>query len=59
MKGQPTYKENQDNAKNAWCRLVEKAFAKYHGHYRDVKEMKGMSFFFFFARVQVLNFEVI
>ena len=47
MKGQPTYKENQDNAKNAWCRLVEKAFAKYHGHYRDVKEMKGMSFFLF------------
>ena len=42
LKGQPTYKENQDNAKNAWCRLVEKAFAKYHGHYRDVKEMKGM-----------------
>ena len=47
MKGQPTYKENQDNAKNAWCRLVEKAFAKYHGHYRDVKEMKGMSFISF------------
>jgi hypothetical protein len=43
-KGQPTYKENQDNAKNAWCRLVEKAFAKYHGHYRDVKEMKGRCF---------------
>jgi len=41
LKGQPTYKENQDNAKNAWCRLVEKAFAKYHGHYRDVKEMKA------------------
>ena len=57
MKGQPTYKENQDNAKNAWCRLVEKAFAKYYGHYRDVKEMKGMSSIF--VRVQVLNFKVI